>query len=64
MEETSASTASIVFYIKPALAPILALIILKEAIDLSTIIGIVLIIIGSIINFRGTSKLSNVTKND
>ena len=58
MEETSASTASIVFFIKPALAPILALIILKETIALNTIIGIVFIIIGSIINFRATSKLS------
>jgi len=59
MEETSASTASIVFFIKPALAPILALIILKEAIALNTIIGIIFIIIGSIINFRATSKLYN-----
>lgn len=58
MEETSASTASIVFFIKPALAPILALIILKEAIAINTIMGIALIIIGSIINFRATSKLS------
>lgn len=38
MEETSASTASIVFFIKPALAPILALLILKEAISLNTVI--------------------------
>jgi len=58
MEETSASTASIVFFIKPALAPILALIILKEAIAINTIIGIIFIIVGSIINFRATSKLS------
>ncbi|MGH4137908.1 DMT family transporter [Clostridium sp.] len=58
MEETSASTASIIFFIKPALAPILALIVLKESIALNTIIGIVFIIIGSIINFRETSKMS------
>ena len=58
MEETSASTASIVFFIKPALAPILALIILKEAIALNTIIGIIFIIIGSLINFKAMSKLS------
>jgi len=64
MEETSASTASIVFFIKPALAPILALIILKEAIDLNTIIGIVLIILGSIINFRATSKRSKLRINE
>lgn len=58
MEETSVSTASIVFFIKPALAPILALIILKEVIALNTTIGIVFIIIGSLINFRATSKLT------
>lgn len=64
MEETSASTASIVFFIKPALAPILALIILKEAIALNTIIGIILIIVGSIINFTGMSKLAKNSINE
>jgi len=63
MEETSASTASIVFFIKPALAPILALIVLKESIALNTIVGIIFIIIGSIINFRETSKMSRTTIN-
>jgi len=63
MEETSASTASIVFFIKPALAPILALIVLKESIAINTIIGIIFIIIGSIINFRETSKMSRTTIN-
>jgi len=63
MEETSASTASIVFFIKPALAPILAFIILKEVIALNTTIGIIFIIIGSLINFISTSKLAkgNIT---
>lgn len=56
MEETSASTASLVFYIKPALAPILALIILKEAITSNMIIGIGLIIAGSFITFVFNSK--------
>jgi len=64
MEETSASTASIVFFIKPALAPILALIILKESIALNTIIGIVFIIIGSLINFRESSKLPKSNINE
>jgi len=64
MEETSASTTSIVFFIKPALAPILALIILKEAIALNTIIGISLIVIGCVINFTTTSRLAknNITE--
>lgn len=56
MEETSASTASLVFYIKPALAPILALIILKEVITVNMIIGIGLIIVGSCITFVFNNK--------
>jgi len=47
MDETSASTASMVFFIKPALAPILALLILKEAISANTATGILFIMIGS-----------------
>lgn len=61
MEETSASTASIVFFIKPALAPILALLILHEAISLNTIGGIALIIIGSIVNFVCNNKAQETT---
>lgn len=57
MEETSASTASIVFFIKPALAPILALLILHEAISVNTIGGIALIIIGSVVNFVCNNKM-------
>lgn len=56
MEETSAATASLVFYIKPALAPILALIILHESIALNTIAGIVLIIASSCITFISNSR--------
>lgn len=64
MDETSASTASLVFYIKPALAPILALIILREAITINMIIGIVLIIIGSCITFICNSKRNNIDFED
>ena len=53
MEETSVSTASVVFFIKPALAPVLALIILGESIPLNTLAGIVFIISGSLITFTG-----------
>ena len=56
MDETSASTASIVFFIKPALAPVLALFILGESIPINTIIGITLIISGSLITFIGKKK--------
>jgi drug/metabolite transporter (DMT)-like permease len=51
IEASSAATASLVFYIKPALAPILALAILGESIAPSTIAGIVLIATGSAISF-------------
>ncbi|MEG1256243.1 DMT family transporter [Clostridium sp.] len=48
MEETTANTTSLIFFFKPALAPILALIILKESIPLNMIIGIIFILVGSI----------------
>lgn len=56
MEETSASVASLVFYIKPALAPCFALVILKEAIKFNTVIGIVLILLGSSITFMQNNR--------
>ncbi|WP_101697739.1 DMT family transporter [Clostridium minihomine] len=51
MEKTSATTASLVFFIKPALAPILAFLVLHEPLTPAKITGIVLILIGSLINF-------------
>lgn len=51
MECTSAATASLVFFIKPALAPIFALIILREPITVTMTAGILLIIAGSLISF-------------
>jgi drug/metabolite transporter (DMT)-like permease len=56
MEKTSASTASIVFFIKPALAPILSLVILHESISINTLIGIIFILIGSFITFKGKQQ--------
>jgi drug/metabolite transporter (DMT)-like permease len=58
IERTSAGTASLVFYIKPALAPILALLILGEAIAPSTMAGMVLIAVGSGISFLGARRAS------
>ncbi|WP_151681716.1 DMT family transporter [Weizmannia acidilactici] len=49
MDETSASIASMVFFIKPALAPILALIFLKEPITPAIAAGIILIVAGSLL---------------
>jgi Predicted permease, DMT superfamily len=51
MEKTSAATASMVFFIKPALAPVLALFVLGEPITVGMTAGIVLIIAGSLITF-------------
>lgn len=53
IKETSPVVASTVFFIKPALAPIVAVILLKEAITFNVMIGIVFILIGSYIGFRG-----------
>lgn len=49
MEETSASTASVVFFIKPALAPLLAFLVIGESIPMNTLAGMALIIFGSFI---------------
>jgi Permeases of the drug/metabolite transporter (DMT) superfamily len=59
MEETSATTSSIVFFIKPALAPILSLMILHESISNNTIVGILFILMGSYITFVGRSSRGN-----
>ncbi|WP_412988734.1 DMT family transporter [Pediococcus siamensis] len=58
METSDVSTASLVFFIKPALAPILAAFILSEQISLPTIIGIVIILLGSVITFIGNRSKS------
>ena len=51
MEATSAATTSLVFYIKPVLAPVFALILLHEAISGQMMLGIAFIIVGSLIAF-------------
>ncbi len=51
MEATSAATTSLVFYIKPVLAPIFALILLHEAISGQMMLGIAFIIVGSLVAF-------------
>ncbi|VBB07701.1 Hypothetical protein LUCI_2966 [Lucifera butyrica] len=60
IEATSTATGSQVFFIKPALAPLLALLILKEAITTSMITGIVIIIVGSTISFIGDRKMRKI----
>jgi drug/metabolite transporter (DMT)-like permease len=48
MEKSSAQKTSLVFFFKPILAPILALVILHEAIPLNMLIGILFILAGSL----------------
>ena len=48
MEKTSAQEASLIFFLKPIIAPIFALIFLKEEIPLNMIIGIVCFLAGSL----------------
>ncbi len=48
MEVTSAQTTSLVFFFKPALAPLLAFLILHEAIPGNMLAGIVCILCGSL----------------
>lgn len=49
MEKSNAAYASLVFFVKPAVAPIFAIIILKETITINVVIGIGFILIGSYI---------------
>jgi len=62
MEETSASTASMVFFIKPALAPILALFILSEGITENVVAGILLILVGSAMTYINDNRVKNKEK--
>lgn len=50
MGVSDAATASIVFFVKPAIAPIIAVIVLHEVIGINGFVGIILIFIGSYIN--------------
>ena len=52
MEHGDAATASIVFFIKPGLAPIIAVLILNEIININGFLGIILVFVGSYINLR------------
>jgi drug/metabolite transporter (DMT)-like permease len=52
MGVSDAATASIVFFVKPALAPVIAVVALHEVIGINGYIGILLIFIGSYINLR------------
>lgn len=54
VETTSPMTASLVFFFKPVLAPILAFLFLREAIPFTMIVGIGLILVGSLCSLVGS----------
>jgi transcriptional regulator with XRE-family HTH domain len=56
MEKTSAAETSLVFFFKPALAPVLALLILGEPIPMNMFIGILLILAGSMVSIYPNLK--------
>ena len=53
MEHLKAQTVSLVFFFKPMLAPVLAMIILNEVIPFSMVIGIVIMLLGSSVALFG-----------
>ncbi|MEA4922214.1 MAG: DMT family transporter [Eubacteriaceae bacterium] len=58
IKKSDAGTGSIAFFIKPAIAPVIAVVILHENLMWNTIAGIILILIGSFINLRENKKAS------
>ncbi len=62
IEATSTATGSLAFFIKPALAPVFAMLILNEAITSNVIVGILITIIGSSISLIGDQKAYKVNK--
>ncbi|WP_167849762.1 DMT family transporter [Companilactobacillus suantsaicola] len=53
MEKVGILQASLIFLVKPALAPVLSLLILGEAMQVNTVIGIVVILLGSLVTLMG-----------
>lgn len=53
---SNAVTGSVTFFIKPAIAPILAVLILHESIHWNSIVGIILVLIASFVNLRENKK--------
>ncbi|MCT3400344.1 DMT family transporter [Lentilactobacillus hilgardii] len=63
MELDGVSIASLVFFIKPALAPILAMITIHEKMTTPMLVGIVVILIGSVVTFIGNRVSDKELKN-
>lgn len=63
IELSDAATGSFAFFLKPAIAPVIAVIVLKERILWNTVVGIVLILAASLLNIllqKRTARLARV----
>ncbi|MEG0156949.1 MAG: DMT family transporter, partial [Anaerovoracaceae bacterium] len=61
---SDASTGSVAFFIKPAIAPVIAVVILHEQLLWNTLLGIALILVASYINLReNRNEQLNGTRN-
>ncbi len=59
LEHTSISTVALIFFFKPILAPIFAFLTIKENIPLNMIIGIGIVLIGSLFAIYGNKKAAS-----
>jgi len=62
MEHSNATMASLVFFVKPGIAPIIAVIILHEVITLNVMAGILLIFIGSYMTMNKATLAASIHK--
>lgn len=58
---SDATTGSIAFFLKPAIAPIIAVIVLGETILWNTYVGILLILVASLLNILGKKKEARIS---
>lgn len=62
MEHSSASIASVVFFLKPVLAPVFAFLLLKETIPLNTMLGIFAILVGACFMVNGKHNTETLSR--
>lgn len=60
IKASDASTGSLAFFLKPAIAPVMAVIFLKETILWNTYVGIAFILIASYMNIRYQRKENEI----
>ncbi len=60
IKKSDASTGSIAFLIKPAIAPVMAVLILHEIMLWNTVLGIILVLSGSILNLRENKRVAKL----